>query len=82
MLMRDDADYRGWLLIVAALTLGFSWSLAVDAVLKPAVVVAVYLWLAWTMAVPARWREIMKPGGSARSGDGEPIAMGAVGGRR
>jgi len=81
VLMRDDADYRGWLLIAAALALGFAWSLEVDAVLKPAVVVAIYLWLAWTMAVPARWREIMQPG-AAPPRDAEPIAMSAVPDRR
>jgi len=81
MLIRDDADYRGWLLIAAALTLGFAWSLEIDAVLKPAVVVAIYLWLAWTMAAPARWREIMEPG-AAPSRDAAPIAMSAVPGGR
>ena len=81
MLMRDDADYRGWLLVAAALTLGFAWSLEIDAVVKPAIVVVVYLWLAWLMVVPARWREIMEPGGPARSGGDEQIAVDATAGR-
>ena len=81
MLMRDNADYRGWLLVAAALTLGFAWSLEIDAVVKPAIVVVVYLWLAWLMVVPARWREIMEPGGPARSGGDEQIAVDATAGR-
>jgi hypothetical protein len=60
MLMRNDADYRGWLLIVAAVVLGFAFDLATDAVLKPAIVLAIYAWLAWLTAVPARWRAIVE----------------------
>jgi alpha-1,2-mannosyltransferase len=55
LLARDGGDGRGWLLIVAALVLGMWWSLAIDAVLKPAIVVAIYGWLAWRMVKPERW---------------------------
>jgi hypothetical protein len=79
MLMRDDADYRGWLLVVAAVTLGFAWNLEVDAVLKPAIVVVVYLWLTWLMVAPARWRAIVEPGASVQSGgDDEETAVWAT----
>jgi hypothetical protein len=70
MLIRDDADHRGWLLIAAALVLGFAWNLAIDSVLKPAIVVAIYVWLAWLMAVPARWREILDSDEPVRSSAG------------
>ena len=46
---------RGWLLIGATLVLGMWWSLAIDAVLKPAIVVVIYGWLAWLMLKPERW---------------------------
>jgi alpha-1,2-mannosyltransferase len=55
VLARDGGDGRGWLLIVAALVLDMWWSLAVDAVLKPAIVVVIYGWLGWLMAKPERW---------------------------
>jgi hypothetical protein len=66
VLARDQGDWRGWLLIVAALVLGMWWSLAFDAVTKPAIVVVVYGWLAWLMAVPERWRALVE-------GDAAPI---------
>ena len=50
-----------WLLVVAALSLGFSWSLSIDAVLKPAIVVVIYVWLAWLMAVPAPLMHCSRP---------------------
>lgn len=55
---RDAGDWRGWALIAAALVLGMWWSLAFDAVVKPAIVVVVYGWLAWLMAKPERWRQL------------------------
>ena len=55
VLARDGGDWHGWLLIFAALVLGMWWSLAIDAVLKPAIVVVIYGWLAWLMAKPERW---------------------------
>ena len=64
VLARDGGDWHGWLLIFAALVLGMWWSLAIDAVLKPAIVVVMYGWLAWLMAQPERWRA------SADAGDG------------
>jgi hypothetical protein len=65
MIGRADADYRGWLLILAAVALGFVWSLNVDSALKPAIVVAIYVWLAWLMVVPGRWSAIVEGGGAA-----------------
>jgi Glycosyltransferase family 87 len=74
MLMRNDADARGWLLVIAALLLGFTFDyLAVDGVLKPAIVLAIYLWLTWQMAVPARWREIVEGDERLRAGAGELV---------
>jgi Glycosyltransferase family 87 len=60
ILARDGTDQRAWLLIAATLLLGFSISLAVDAVLKPAIVVVIYLWVAWSMVVPERWRALIE----------------------
>ena len=71
LLNRDAADYRGWLLIAAALVLGFAWTLAIDAVLKPAIVTAIYIWLAWLMAVPARWRALVEGDEPLRAGAGD-----------
>jgi len=68
MLVRDDSDYRGWSLIAAALALGISWGLAIDRTLKPAIVVAIYVWLAWMMAIPGRWREMVEGSEPVRSG--------------
>ena len=82
LLMRNDADYRGWLMIAAALALGFAWSLTIDAVLKPAIVVVIYLWLAWTMAAPARWREIVEGEASEQVSPGEHAVAGVVAGNR
>jgi hypothetical protein len=62
VLARDGGDWRGWLLIFAALVLGMWWSLAIDAVLKPAIVVVIYGWLAWLMAQPERWRALADAG--------------------
>ena len=58
MLVRDDA--RGWPLLLAVLLLGFDFDLQTDAVLKPAIVLLIYLWLAWVMVLPARWREVVE----------------------
>jgi hypothetical protein len=60
VLVRSNADCRGWLLIIAALLLGFSINLAIDAVLKPALVLAIYLWLTWLMVLPRRWRALVE----------------------
>ena len=83
MLMRNDADGRGWLLVLAALLLGFTFDyLVVDGVLKPAIVLAIYLWLTWLMAVPARWRGIVEGDEALRAGVSEPAMAGAVTGNR
>jgi hypothetical protein len=60
LLARDQGDWRGWALIVAALVLGMWWSLAFDAVVKPAIVVVIYGWLAWLMIEPQRWCELIE----------------------
>jgi hypothetical protein len=70
LLTRAAADYRGWLLIAAALALGFAWNLAIDAVLKPAIVTAIYVWLAWLMVAPGRWRALVEGDQPQRSGAG------------
>jgi hypothetical protein len=59
VLGRDARDLRGWLLVGAALLLGFSFGLKVDAVLKPALVLAIYLWLAAGMLQRGRWRALV-----------------------
>ena len=71
VLIRDEADYRGWLLIAAAVVLGFAWNLRVDAVLKPAIVTVIYVWLAWLMASSERWREIVEGNVAAPGDDGQ-----------
>jgi hypothetical protein len=78
MLMRDDADYRGWLLVAAALVLGLAWGLEVDSVLKPAIVTAIYVWLAWLMAMPARWSEIVRSPEPVCASTGEQVITDAV----
>ncbi len=60
VLARDQGDWRGWVLIVAALVLGMWWSLAFDAVAKPAIVIVISGWLAWLMAKPERWRALVE----------------------
>jgi hypothetical protein len=60
VLARDQGDWRGWLLIVAALVLGMWWSLAFDAVAKPAIVIVISAWLTWMMAKPERWRDLVE----------------------
>jgi hypothetical protein len=62
VLARDQGDWRGWLLIVAALVLGMWWSLAFDAVVKPAIVIVISAWLTWLMAKPERWRDLVEAG--------------------
>jgi len=80
LLNRNASDYRGWLLIAAALVLGFAWTLAIDAVLKPAIVTAIYVWLAWLMAVPARWRALVEGDEPLRAGADDHAGSGAVAG--
>jgi hypothetical protein len=82
LLMRNDADGRGWLLILAALMLGFTFDYHdVDGVLKPAIVLAIYVWLARLMVVPARWRGIVEGDEPLRTSASDPIA-GVVAGNR
>jgi hypothetical protein len=76
MLIRSDA--RGWLLMLAVLLLGFDFDLQTDAVLKPAIVLVVYGWLAWMMAIRARWREIVDGNTATRLGRAEWATTTAV----
>jgi glycosyl transferase family 87 len=78
ILGRDATDHRGWLLILAAVTLGFAWGLKIDAALKPAIVAVIYLWLAWLMAVPARWRTLVEGGETTPSSASERAMAGAL----
>lgn len=59
MLMRNAADLRGWLLIVACQALGYVVDLPVDVVTKPAITLAVYVWVAFLMADPRRWCSVV-----------------------
>lgn len=65
ILLRDERDWRGWLLIGACQVLGFGMNLAVATVLKPAVVLVIYVWIAWLMARPERWRATIEQRASA-----------------
>lgn len=77
MLMRNDADYRGWLLILAALMLGFTFDyLNIDGVLKPAIVLVIYVWLAWLTAVPERWLAVVEGDATLRPSSNEPAVAG------
>jgi hypothetical protein len=69
VLARDQGDWRGWALIFAALVLGMWWSLAFDAVAKPAIVIMISGWLAWLMVKPERWREVVETAGSTAALD-------------
>jgi hypothetical protein len=60
MLLRDQADWRAWLLVAAALALGFVISLEVDHAVKPAIITAIYIWLTYLMIQPARWRALIE----------------------
>jgi hypothetical protein len=60
LLARDQGDWRGWALILAALILGMWWSLSFDAVAKPAIVLVISGWLAWLMARPERWVNLIE----------------------
>ena len=53
-------------------------NLATDAVLKPAIVTAISVWLAWLMAAPGRWRALVEGDQPQRSGAG--AMAGAVAG--
>jgi len=60
MLVRNTCDPRAWLLILAAVVLGFWWSLQFDAWMKPAVVSLIYILLASVMVVPQRWHDLVE----------------------
>ena len=79
--LATSADYRGWLLIAAALVLGFVFDLDIDSTLKPAIVAAIYIWLAWLMAVPARWCAVIEGRATApASAREQAVAAAAPGG--
>ena len=69
LLARNVEDTRAWLLILAALALGFDWpyGVTIDGVLKPAIVTVIYGWLVWLSVVPERWRALVEDGTSARA---------------
>ena len=58
---RDVQDQRGWLLVAAALIIGFHGALAVDRALKPFLTFIVLGWLIWLTIEPARWVELLGP---------------------
>jgi len=60
LLARDEADWRGWLLIAAALVLGMWWNLTFDAIVKPAIVLVLDAWLIYLMIEPDRWRALIE----------------------
>ena len=63
--------------------LGFTFDyLQTDGVLKPAIVLVIYVWLTWLMAVPARWREIVEGAEAGRAGTNEPAMAGVPAGDR
>jgi hypothetical protein len=68
LLRRDPGDWRGWLLILACQALGFVVALPVDAVTKPAITAAIYVWAAFLMTRAQRWCglfEAPQPGAAA-----------------
>ena len=48
--------------------------------LKPAIVLVLYAWLTWLMAVPARWREIVEGREAARVSTSEQAIAGTPAG--
>jgi hypothetical protein len=67
LLTRDGRDQRAWLLIAAALAIGFHGALEVDRVLKPFLTFIILGWLIWLTLEPRRWIELLRPaaGGDA-----------------
>jgi hypothetical protein len=59
MVLRNGADLRGWVLIVACQALGYVVSVPVDVVTKPAIIVVIYVWIAALMIQPRRWCALM-----------------------
>ncbi len=62
MLLRDQMDIRAWLLVGAALVLGFVVTLEIDHTVKPAIVTVIYGWLIYLMIEPRRWRALAEGG--------------------
>jgi hypothetical protein len=60
ILVRDERDVRGWLLVLAPVVLGFVVNPPVDSVVKPLVVTAIYLFAAGQMITPERWRKLVE----------------------
>jgi hypothetical protein len=67
LLTRDARDQRAWLLIVAALVIGFHGALEVDRALKPLLTFIILGWMIWLTLVPERWVELLRPGTSVPS---------------
>jgi hypothetical protein len=61
LLTRDGRDQRAWVLIAAALAIGFHGALEVDRVLKPFLTFIVLGWLIWLTLEPRRWIELLRP---------------------
>jgi hypothetical protein len=57
---RDVHDQRGWLLVAAALIIGFHGALAVDRAIKPFLTFIFMGWLIWLTIEPARWVALLQ----------------------
>jgi hypothetical protein len=58
---RDPRDQRAWLLIAAALVIGFHGALEVDRALKPLLTFIVLGWMIWLTVEPRRFEELLRP---------------------
>lgn len=63
LVLRSADDRRGWLLIVTALAVGTHWAIAIDRVMKPAIVCGLYGWMMWLAWTPGRWRRLVDGSG-------------------
>ena len=61
----DARDQRAWLLIAAALVIGFHGALEVDRALKPLLTFIILGWMIWLTWVPERWLELFRPAAAA-----------------
>ncbi len=76
---RDVHDQRGWLLVAAALIIGFHGALAVDRAIKPFLTFIFLGWLTWLTIEPARWVELVEPAVRAeRPREGAAVAFEAA----
>lgn len=77
---RDARDQRAWLLIVAALVIGFHAALEVDRVLKPLLTFIILGWMIWLTIEPARWEELFRPSDRAAGEQEQTVKNGRAGG--